>query len=237
MPMRHLSPRSILRSGLLCLAATASTAATASPADPAPATATCIEPSRLGGIERVDTHAVDAVAGRQRYRVVLDPACPGIQAEAVIRLASRSGPVCADGRSAAITANAICGVVAIRELAPAEQRCFLIRDVRGFSPLRGNRLGIDLRRGEKRILAIEPGCSRIDAAEGLRFMSGTRDGQICGHPRDKVIALTGAAEMGSIARQGMPEDIRPCPIVEVLPGRAPRVSGAAAMQSGSNPDD
>lgn len=175
----------------------------------------CLPPQAIRAVERVDRHAVVASTATARYRVDLEGSCAGIEAGQAIRLASTAGPVCADGRSAAITANAICAIVGVRPLPSDTQHCFRIRDVRGTSMLRDDRIGVDLRGGQKRVVRLESGCSQLERFEGMAFVSGAGDGRICGHPRDAVVGQAGDAMAAGIARQVTTNDFRPCRIVEV----------------------
>lgn len=176
---------------------------------------TCIDPAALERVERLDDHAVLALAGGRRYRAALDPDCAGVKPGDPMQLASTSGAICADGKSAVVTTGAICGLVSLEASAPAADACFRIRDVRGFSLLRGDRVGVDLRGGQKRVLSIESGCPQLDRMEGIEFLSGARDGRIYGHPKDAVLPQPGDGMGAGIARQFSANDFRPCRITGV----------------------
>lgn len=205
--------RPLARTVLLLAAAFGHHVASAKSAAPdAPA---CFTASTISTLTVVDTHSMDVAADGRRFRVDLDPTCAGVKAGETIQIASMSGPVCADGRSAAVTASAICTVRTIRPVAPPTDRCFRIRDVRGFAVLRGEKVEITLRGGGKRIVQVEAACPQLDRLEEFDLISGARDGRICGHPQDAIIGRPGAAFNDGIAKQFTVNDFRPCLIMSI----------------------
>lgn len=178
-------------------------------------TPTCFPATAISALTVVNSHAVDVAAEGRYFRVDLDPTCAGVKPGEAIQIASTSGPICADGRSAAVTASAICGVQAIRPTSSPADRCFRIRDVRGFAPMRGEKVEITLRGGGKRIVQVDAACPQLDRLEEFDLVSGASDGRICGHPQDAIIGRPTAAVMDGIAKQFTVNDFRPCRIMSV----------------------
>lgn len=176
---------------------------------------TCFAPSSISGLTVVAPHAMDVAADGRHFRIDLDPSCAGVKSGEDIQIASTAGPVCADGRSAAVTASAICGVLAIRPTASPADRCFRIRDVRGFAVLRGEKVEITLRGGGKRIVQVDAACPQLDRLEEFDLISGARDGRVCGHPQDAILGRPGAALLSGMAKQFTVNDFRPCRIMSV----------------------
>jgi len=160
---------------------------------------------------------MDVAAGGRFYRLDLDPSCAGVKPGETVQIASTAGPVCADGRSAAITASAICPVQGVRPTSSPADRCFRIRDVRGFAVMRGEKVAITLRGGGKRIVQVDAACPQLDRLEEFDLVSGARDGRICGHPQDAIIGRPGAAYLSGVAKQFTVNDFRPCRIMSVEP--------------------
>ncbi|MGL6290051.1 MAG: hypothetical protein ACRC2H_05120 [Silanimonas sp.] len=204
------------RQWLLLCALLLPAAAIADAADePAATTPTCFPATAISALTVVNDHAVDVAADGRYFRVDLDPTCAGVKPGEAIQIASTSGPICADGRSAAVTASAICGVQAIRPTSSPADRCFRIRDVRGFALMRGEKVAITLRGGGKRIVQVDAACPQLDRLEEFDLVSGAADGRICGHPQDAIIGRPTAAVSEGMAKQFTVNDFRPCRIMSV----------------------
>lgn len=214
-PMNALPILFAVGAALTASRASASDAATSGAP---PASPPCFAANTVTALSVVGPHALDVAVDGSHFRLDLDPSCAGMKAGDTIQLASLSGPVCGDGRSAAVTAGAICSVLAIRPVAAPltrEDRCFRIRDVRGFSPLRGERIAINLRGGAKRVIQVEAACPQIDRLETFDLVSGAGDGRICGHPQDAIIGRPGEAYLDGIAKQFTRNDFQPCRIMGI----------------------
>lgn len=187
-------------------------------ADPAaPATGPCFPAGSITSLTVVDAHALDVAADGQVFRLDLDRTCAGVKSGEAIQVASTAGPICADGRSAAVTAAAICPVQAIRPTRSPAERCFRIRDVRSFAVMRGEKVAITLRGGEKRVVQVEAACPQLDRLEEFDLISGARDGRICGHPQDAILGRPGQAYLEGFAKQYTVNDFRPCKIISIEP--------------------
>jgi len=184
---------------------------------PAPAVAACFPAEAITSLTVVDRHAMDIAADGRFFRLDLDPTCAGVKPGDAIQVASTAGPICADGRSAAVTATAICPVQAIRPTSAPADRCFRIRDVRGFAVMRGEKVAITLRGGGKRVVQVDAACPQLDRLEEFDLVSGARDGRICGHPQDAIIGRPGEAYLSGVAKQYTVNDFRPCRIMSVEP--------------------
>ena len=197
--------------GLMALApAHADTAAQATPS-------TCFPAASIAALTVLDPHAMDVAADGRFYRLDLDPTCAGVKPGEAVQIASSAGPICADGRSAAVTAAAICPVEAIRPTSSPANRCFRIRDVRGFAVMREEKVAITLRGGGKRLVQVDTACPQLDRLEEFDLVSGARDGRICGHPQDAIIGRPGEAYLSGMAKQFTVNDFRPCRIMSVEP--------------------
>jgi hypothetical protein len=186
--------------------------------EPAPSTGgACFSAASISALTVIDSHAMDVAADGRYFRLDLDPTCAGIKSGEAVQVASTSGPICADGRSAAVTAAAICPVQAIRPTASPADRCFRIRDVRGFAVMRGEKVAITLRGGAKRVVQVDAACPQLDRLEEFDLVSGARDGRICGHPEDAIIGRPGQAYLEGFAKQFTVNDFRPCRIMSVEP--------------------
>jgi hypothetical protein len=183
--------------------------------EPAATSPTCFPATGISALTVVNGHAMDVAADGRYFRVELDPTCAGVKPGEAIQIASTSGPICADGRSAAVTASAICGVRAIRPTSSPADRCFRIRDVRGFALMRGEKVAITLRGGGKRIVQVDAACPQLDRLEEFDLVSGAADGRICGHPQDAIIGRPTAAVSDGFAKQFTVNDFRPCRIMSV----------------------
>jgi hypothetical protein len=178
---------------------------------------TCFPAASITALTVIDPHAMDVAADGRFYRLDLDPTCAGVKPGEAIQVASSAGPICADGRSAAVTAAAICPVQAIRPTSSPADRCFRIRDVRGFAVMRGEKVAITLRGGGKRLVQVDTACPQLDRLEEFDLVSGARDGRICGHPQDAIIGRPGEAYLSGMAKQFTVNDFRPCRIMSVEP--------------------
>jgi hypothetical protein len=208
----------LLRKATL-LALTSLPAAAAQAEAPNNASAACFEASTISAATVVGNHAMDVAADGRFFRLDLDPSCAGVKPGENIQIASTAGPVCADGRSAAVTATAICTVRAIQPIASPADRCFRIRDVRGFALMRGEKVEITLRGGDKRIVQVDAACPQLDRLEEFDLISGARDGRICGHPQDAILGRPTAAVSDGMAKQFTVNDFRPCRIMSIEPVR------------------
>lgn len=188
-------------------------------ADDRPPTAppACFPATSITGLTVIAPHAMDVAADGRFFRLDLDPSCAGVKPGEAIQIASTAGPICADGRSAAVTAAAICPVQAIRATSAPADRCFRIRDVRGFAVMRGEKVAITLRGGDKRLVQVDAACPQLDRLEEFDLVSGARDGRICGHPQDAIIGRPGEAYLSGMAKQFTVNDFRPCRIMSVEP--------------------
>lgn len=220
----------LLRAALLAALMPMTPAAASEPAPSSPAV--CFPAEAITSLTVVDRHAMDIAADGRFFRLDLDPTCAGIQAGEPVQVASTAGPICADGRSAAVTAAAICPVQAIRATSAPADRCFRIRDVRGFAVMRGEKVAITLRGGGKRIVQVDAACPQLDRLEEFDLVSGARDGRICGHPQDAIIGRPGAAYLDGIAKQFTVNDFRPCRIMSVEPVSADGEQAAATAGAG-----
>jgi len=182
-----------------------------------PLQGTCFPAASITALTVLDPHAMDVAADGRFYRLDLDPTCAGVKPGEAVQIASSAGPICADGRSAAVTAAAICPVQAIRPTSSPEDRCFRIRDVRGFAVMRGEKVAITLRGGGKRLVQVDAACPQLDRLEEFDLVSGARDGRICGHPQDAIIGRPGEAYLSGMAKQFTANDFRPCRIMSVEP--------------------
>jgi hypothetical protein len=178
---------------------------------------TCFPAASITAVTVLAPHAMDVAADGRFYRLDLDPTCAGVKPGEAVQVASTSGPICGDGRSAAVTAAAICSVQTIRATSSPADRCFRIRDVRGFAVMRGEKVAITLRGGGKRVVQVEAACPQLDRLEEFDLVSGARDGRICGHPQDAIIGRPGEAYLSGIAKQFTVNDFRPCRILNVEP--------------------
>ena len=177
----------------------------------------CFPASSITALTVIAPHAMDVAADGRFFRLDLDPSCAGVRPGETIQIASTAGPICADGRSAAVTAAAICPVQAIRATSSPADRCFRIRDVRGFAVMRGEKVAITLRGGGKRLVQVDAACPQLDRLEEFDLVSGARDGRICGHPQDAIIGRPGEAYLSGMAKQFTVNDFRPCRIMSVEP--------------------
>ena len=177
----------------------------------------CFPAASITGLTVIAPHAMDVAADGRFFRLDLDPSCAGVKPGEAIQIASTAGPICADGRSAAVTAAAICPVQAIRPTSSPADRCFRIRDVRGFAVMRGEKVAITLRGGGKRVVQVDAACPQLDRLEEFDLVSGARDGRICGHPQDAIIGRPGEAYLSGMAKQFTVNDFRPCRIMSVEP--------------------
>ncbi|MFN9965233.1 MAG: hypothetical protein ACK52N_00005 [Lysobacteraceae bacterium] len=208
---------------LLSALALSSTAGLATESPPRKAVSVACLPGPAQTARRVDDWTLDVLAGEgRRFRIDLDRSCAGIKDAEPMQLASTGDGVCADGRAAAVTAGAICPVIAITEDPPAPaNRCFKTARVRSFAALRGNRLEVQLRGGSRHVLQLEASCAQLDRFAAISLVSGAADGRICGRPGDAVYGSlddgVGATLAGGFARQFSGNDFQPCRIVEVLP--------------------
>jgi hypothetical protein len=185
--------------------------------EPGVSTESCFAATSISALTVVDAHSMDVAADGRVFRLDLDPTCAGVKAGENIQIASTTGPVCADGKSAAVTASAICPVSAIQPVASPADRCFRIRDVRGFAVMRGEKVEITLRGGAKRVVQVDAACPQLDRLEEFDLISGARDGRICGHPRDAILGRPTAAVSNGIAKQFTVNDFRPCRIMSIGP--------------------
>jgi hypothetical protein len=183
--------------------------------DARPMGPTCFPPSAITALTVVGPHTMDVAADGKVFRLDLDPSCAGVRAGENIQVASMAGPVCADGKSAAVTASAICGVLAIRPSPAPSDRCFRIRDVRRFEVLRNEEVNVTLRGGGKRVITLEAACTQLDRLEEFDLISGANDGRICGHPQDALVGRPGEAYLSGFAKQFTANDFQPCRIMDV----------------------
>ena len=214
--MNRLTPTLVL---MACLLSSAEADA-AAPTEARPSA--CFPAATITALTVIDDHALDVAADGRFYRVDLDSTCSGVKSGEPIQIASTRGPICADGHSAAVTAAAICTVQSIRPTSSPADRCFRIRDVRGFAVMRGEKVAITLRGGGKRIVQVDAACPQLDRLEEFDLVSGARDGRICGHPQDAIIGRPGEAYLSGIAKQFTANDFRPCRIMSVEPVEAER---------------